>query len=144
MEQSPFVPLKSDETKLPSQVERKQLTDKIALLLNDDQDDLFLASNDIADRQTVFAKLSDEEKSQASFAVSKVNEVNTSPKKKTTGTKITANVFESGQDTIKQYVKSMGQHQVLSPEDEALLGRQIQVLNGWEQRRQELEETLVR
>lgn len=144
IQQSTFVPLKSDETKLPSQVERKQLTDKIALLLNDDQDDLFLASNDIADRQTVFAKLSDEEKSQASFAVSKVNEVNKSPKKKTTSTKITANVFESGQDTIKQYVKSMGQHQVLSPEDEGLLGRQIQVLNGWEQRRQELEETLLR
>ena len=148
IQENTFIPLKSDETKLPSKVERKQLTDKIALLLNDDQDDLFLASNDIADRQTVFAKLSDEEKSQASFAVSKVtNTVNISPelsKKKTKGTKITANVYESGQDTIKQYVKSMGQHQVLSPEDEALLGRQIQVLNGWEQQRQELEETFCR
>ena len=136
--------LQSDETKLPSVAERQHLTEKIALLLKDD-DDSFLAANDIADRQTVFARLSDEEKSEASFAVSKVTNrsSNLEERRKTKG-KVTANVLETGQDTMKQYVKSMGQHQVLSPEDESVLGRQIQILNKWEQKRQRLEETLLR
>lgn len=126
-------------------MEKQHLTDKIALLLkdDDDDDDSFLAFDDIADRQTVFAKLSDEAKSEASYAVSKVSASSKSMLAERS-TKITANVLETGQDTIRQYVKSMGQHQVLSPEDESVLGRQIQVLNGYEEQRQELEETLLR
>lgn len=145
--QQEFVPLKSDETKKPSHVERKFLTEKIALLLNED-DDSFLATHDIADRETVFTKLSDEEKSEAAFAVSGMT--SRSPGLKPTHTrptkkgKVTANVLETGQDTMRQYVKSMGQHQVLSPEDESVLGRQIVILNSWEDKRQQLEETLLR
>lgn len=142
-----FVPLKSDETKKPSRVEREVLTEKIAQLLNED-DDSFLATHDVADRQTVFTKLSDEEKSEAAFAVSKMT--SRSPELEPTHTrltkkgKVTANVLETGQDTMRQYVKSMGQHQVLSPEDESVLGRQIVILNSWEDKRQQLEETLLR
>jgi hypothetical protein len=143
-----FTPLKSDETKKPSRVEQELLTEKIALLLNED-DDSFLATHDIADRQTVFAKLSDEEKSEASFAVSKMSSMSPElePILKTRPSikgKVMANVQETGQDTIRQYVKSMGQHQVLSPEDESVLGRQINILNDWENKRQQLEETLLR
>lgn len=149
-EPASFVPLKSDETKLPTKVERQHLTEKIALLLNeneeeDENDNSCL--DDVADRQAVFFKLSDEDKNQASFAVSKMsNTRQTLPKEPSlkTGTKITANVLETGQDTMKQYVKSMGQHQVLSAEDESVLGRQIQILNGYEEERQKLEETLLR
>lgn len=144
-----FVPLKSDESKLPSQKERENLTNKIAQLLQDEDDDgdeLFVDdTSDVADKQTVFKKLSDEEKSQASFAVSKRrNRLSIEEPSLKMGTKVTANVLETGQDTMKQYVKSMGQHQVLSPEDEAVLGRQIQIFNAWERKRQKLEEQLLR
>jgi hypothetical protein len=146
--QQEFIPLKSAETNKPSRVEQELLTEKIAMLLNED-DDSFLATRDIADRQTVFAKLSDEEKSEAAFAVSKMTSMSielesgfqTKPTKKG---KVMANVQETGQDTLRQYVKSLGQHQVLSPEDESVLGRQINVLNDWENKRQQLEETLLR
>jgi hypothetical protein len=42
--------------------------------------------------------------------------------------------METGHDTIKQYVKSLANHQVLSPEDEVILGKQIQILARWEER----------
>ena len=54
--------------------------------------------------------------------------------------KVRASVKETGQDMMSQYVKSMGQHELLPKASEILLGRQIQILNKWEMVRQELEE----
>lgn len=150
--EAPVRPMKSKNA--PTKEERNQLTSQIARLMSeeteqDDDDDDSLG--DIADRQTVFAKLSDEDKSQATFAVSKATNPQASyleptrmGRAATKKGKITANVLETGQDTIRQYVKSMGQHQVLSKEDEAVLGKQIQTLSKWEEKRQHLEEKLLR
>lgn len=58
--------------------------------------------------------------------------------------RFTASVKETGVDTMSQYVKSMGSHELLPKDSEILLGRQIQILVGWENIRQELEEKLSR
>ncbi len=58
--------------------------------------------------------------------------------------RFTASVKETGVDTMSQYVKSMGSHELLPKESEVLLGKQIQILVQWESVRQELEEKLSR
>lgn len=126
------------------------MTEKIARLLSDETEFEESGSQEIADRATVFARLSDEDKSEATFAVSRDNnllQVDSEPiriKNSAKKGKLTANVMETGRDTMKQYVKSMANHQVLTPEDEAVLGRHIQVLVKWEDKRQQLEHTLLR
>jgi hypothetical protein len=149
---------KATPESLPSKEERSRLSEKIARLLNDDLDydatsaTALAASEEIADRAAVFAQLSEEDKNEATFAVSRqlnraMSSVSDEPLRrgnKARKGKVTASVLETGSDTIKQYVKSMGQHQVLSPEDESVLGKHIQILARWEEQRQVLEETLLR
>lgn len=138
---------------LPSEKERSQLTDKIARLLNfdafeEDERD----GHGVADKQTVHAKLSDMELREASDAVAKPlknRAVDTDEKVRKIGFstkkgKVTATVVETGKDTIQQYIKSISNHQVLSPEDELVLGRQIQMLQKWEAKREQLELSLSR
>lgn len=142
--------MKANPNSLPTLEERTRTTDKIARLLNDVTEIEETGTQEIADRATVFAQLSDEDKSEATFAVSREGNqfhsdsdpirLHNSAKKG----KLTANVMETGRDTMKQYVKSMANHQVLSPEDEAVLGRHIQVLVKWEEQRQQLEHNLLR
>ena len=134
---------------LPTISEQLQLTEKIAKLLSDESPQLPVGGDEqVADKKTVFAKLSDEDLREASDAVSKVNKKSDSNLERVrVGSKkgkVTANVMETGQDTIKQYVKSLANHQVLSAEDEIILGKQIQILGLWEQRRLELEHDLLR
>ena len=136
---------------LPTSLERTQLTEKISRLLSDESPLVHVGGDEqIADKKTVFAKLSDEDLRDASEAVATptTNNVNdlvtdhaTHRHKKG---KLMANVMETGQDTIKQYVKSLANHQVLSHEDEIILGKQIQILSKWEERRLELESDLLR
>jgi len=57
---------------------------------------------------------------------------------------IRAEVKETGQDMMSQYVKSMGQHELLSKDAEQLLGTQIQILVKYEQQRLQLEQSLGR
>jgi len=59
-------------------------------------------------------------------------------------TKVTASVKETGGDSMSEYVKSMGQHELLPQQSEALLGKQIQLLVQWEGVRHEMEEKLER
>jgi hypothetical protein len=136
---------KANPDTLPTVSEQLQLTEKISRLLSSDNNDASFGDDEdaIADKQTVFAKLSDEDLREASDAVSKANNVKPSSSNAAKKGKLTANVMETGQDTIKQYVKSLANHQVLSPEDEAVLGRQIQILSKWEEKRQELEDVLL-
>jgi hypothetical protein len=142
--------LKANPKSLPTSEERVLITDKIARLLNDEFEIEETSSQEIADRATVFAQLSDEDKSEATFAVSRdmnQHHVDSEPmriKNLAKKGKLTANVMETGRDTMKQYAKSMSNHQVLSPEDEAVLGRHIQVLVKWEEQRQQLEHNLLR
>lgn len=141
---------KANPDTLPTASEKLQLTEKISRLLSSEGPALPFGDEDIADKQTVFAKLSDEDLREASDAVSKANNKSSDIETTRNGLggakkgKLTANVMETGQDTIKQYVKSLANHQVLRPEDEAVLGRQIQILAKWEGKRQELEHDLLR
>lgn len=135
---------------LPSQAESDEITEKITRLLTADFDQSIpFKDEEIADKQTVFANLSEEDRREAVDAVSKgsLNELidpeaqirNLSKKGK-----VKANVMETGKDSINQYMKSLSNHQVLSPDDEKVLGKQIQVLTRWEEKRQELEADLCR
>ncbi len=115
--------------------------------------------HEIADRKAVMSQLSEMDKSAAAFAVAADNDLLASPLQKhqqpqvrqsTTRSSsssnkgggkqmITAKVLETGQDTMKQYVKTLGAHQVLSRQDEVVLGQQVQLFMKWERIRQELE-----
>lgn len=164
---------KSTEAPTPEQLEnaeartRKSLVDaKIAALLaDDDEDDGDIADGDLADKQTVYTRLSDTAKSQATAAISKSTSYGAASsggggaaagapltaasaagsrrvvsKKK----RVTAQVQETGRDTIQSYTKSFTNHELLSRESEAALGREIQILARWEERRQDLEVQLMR
>lgn len=63
------------------------------------------------------------------------------PKKKK---KVTATIRETGQDSMKHYLKSMGNHDLLNKNEEIILAREIQILIGWEETRVDLEARLSR
>lgn len=143
---------------------RKSLVDaKIAALLaDDDEDDGDIADGDLADKHTVYTRLSDTAKSQATAAISKSTSYGAAsssggaagPSLSTAGAgsrrvvskkkRVTAQVQETGRDTIQSYTKSFTNHELLSRESEAALGREIQILARWEERRQDLEVQLMR
>jgi len=58
--------------------------------------------------------------------------------------RIRANVKETGLDSMKYYMKSMANHELLSKNEEIILGREIQILIKWEKTREELESKLAR
>jgi hypothetical protein len=127
------------------------------------------AANQIADK-SIYFRISDEAKAKATRAVQKKEKTTISSNsgklrddldqqtwnmeeeddqlsmdtnvKKRGRTKVTANVQETGMDTMSSYVKSLGQHQLLPKDSEVLLGRQIQTLQRWEEMRQGLEKHL--
>jgi len=155
------------EAPTPDQLEnaeartRKSAVDaKIAALLadDDDEDGGDIADGDLADRSTVYTRLSDTAKSQATAAISKPSSYGAAasagggaPASATTAAgrvvskkkRVTAQVQETGRDTIQSYTKSFTNHELLSRESEAALGREIQILARWEVRRQELEVELM-
>ncbi|GMH98547.1 hypothetical protein TrST_g7051 [Triparma strigata] len=53
-------------------------------------------------------------------------------------------VTESGDASIRTYLKSMGSHSLLHSSEEIVLARQIQILLRWEETRNELESELTR
>ncbi|KAL3774232.1 hypothetical protein ACHAW5_002246 [Stephanodiscus triporus] len=58
--------------------------------------------------------------------------------------RVRATVKETGSDSISTYIKSLGQHELLFKDDEILLGRQVRILSGLEEKRHELELQLLR
>ena len=58
--------------------------------------------------------------------------------------KIKASVRETGFDSMHYYMKTMGNHELLQKNEEIILAREIQILIGWEGKRDELEAELVR
>ena len=58
--------------------------------------------------------------------------------------KIRANVRETGTDSMKNYIKSMCNHELLNKNEEIILAREIQILLKWEKEREELEQQLLR
>ena len=62
----------------------------------------------------------------------------------TVGRRIRANVRETGFDSMKYYMKTMGNHDLLQKNEEIILAREIQILIKWEELREELESDLLR
>jgi len=58
--------------------------------------------------------------------------------------KIKASVRETGTDSMKYYIKSMCNHELLNKNEEIILAREIQILIKWEKERETLEEQLLR
>mmetsp|Transcript_24152 Transcript_24152/g.59126 ORF Transcript_24152/g.59126 Transcript_24152/m.59126 type:complete len:429 (+) Transcript_24152:73-1359(+) len=58
--------------------------------------------------------------------------------------KIKASVRETGTDSMKEYMKSMCNHELLNKNEEIILAREIQILLKWEEQRDELETQLLR
>jgi len=58
--------------------------------------------------------------------------------------RIRASVKETGLDSMKYYMKSMANHELLSKNEEVILGREIQILIKWEKTREDLESKLAR
>lgn len=58
--------------------------------------------------------------------------------------RIRANVRETGFDSMKYYMKTMGNHDLLQKNEEIILAREIQILIKWEEKREELESQLLR
>ena len=58
--------------------------------------------------------------------------------------RITANVKETGFDSMKYYMKTMGNHELLKKNEEIILAREIQILIKWEEQREEIEAKLMR
>ena len=96
-----------------------------AALAADDDDD-------VAASATTTTAAADNDSSESSEAPQK--------KKK----KVTATIRETGQDSMKHYLKSMGNHDLLNKNEEIILAREIQILIGWEETRVNLEAQLER
>jgi len=62
----------------------------------------------------------------------------------TNGKRIRASVKETGFDSIRSYMKVMGNHDLLNKNEEIILGREIQILVKWEEQRELLEAQLLR
>lgn len=58
--------------------------------------------------------------------------------------RITASVKETGFDSMKYYMKTMGNHELLKKNEEIILAREIQILIKWEAEREDLEAKLMR
>lgn len=58
--------------------------------------------------------------------------------------KIKAQVRETGYDSIRSYIKTMCNHELLNKNEEIILAREIQILVQWEAVRDELEQELSR
>ena len=58
--------------------------------------------------------------------------------------RIQASVRETGYDSMKNYIKSMCDHELLNRNEEIILAREIQILLKWEEERELLESKLLR
>jgi len=58
--------------------------------------------------------------------------------------KVRARVRETGYDSMKSYIKTMCNHELLNKNEEIVLAREIQILIKWEEARDNLESELVR
>lgn len=59
-------------------------------------------------------------------------------------TRVRASVKETGYDSMKNYMKTMANHELLQKNEEIILAREIQILLRWEAKREELELKLLR
>lgn len=75
----------------------------------------------------------------ASSPKTRLMEETTGPKRR-----VTAKVRETGYDSMKNYLKTMCNHELLNKNEEVILAREIQILMKFEESREELEAQLLR
>jgi len=74
-------------------------------------------------------------------AVGKKKEIKVEVMKKR---KVRASVKETGYDSMRSYIKTMCNHELLNKNEEVVLAREIQLLIKWEEEREKLEEQILR
>lgn len=84
--------------------------------------------------------LSRKSEDKSEFVSSKLGIESEFPNKR----KIRASVRETGTDSMKNYIKTMCNHELLNKNEEIILAREIQILLKWEEQREELEQQLLR
>jgi hypothetical protein len=89
------------------------------------------------------SSINDDESSERSTTRSTTAQLQ-SQKLEIQGRRIRANVRETGFDSMKYYMKTMGNHDLLQKNEEIILAREIQILIKWEEVREELEGQLLR
>ena len=157
--------------KKKSEKKATRFNERLRSLLANDADEALLqpyrddspeAADQVADLRS-YGKLSEEARLKAKEAVREddplesdeeddLDDQGTAPRKRgrtvrTPGgrvSKVRATVSETGTDSIGGYIKSLGRHELLTKEDEVLLGRQVRMLTELEDRRLELEEEMMR
>ena len=115
-------------------------------------DDLDFSNNDIfgdggGNEQTPPPKKATATKSRQKIETSRVPQHSAAGQRnveETVGRRIRANVRETGFDSMKYYMKTMGNHDLLQKNEEIILAREIQILIKWEELREELESELLR
>mmetsp|Transcript_12506 Transcript_12506/g.18755 ORF Transcript_12506/g.18755 Transcript_12506/m.18755 type:complete len:505 (-) Transcript_12506:61-1575(-) len=115
-------------------------------------DDLDFSNNDIfgdggGNEPTTAPKKATATKSRQKIETSRVPQHSAAGQRnveETVGRRIRANVRETGFDSMKYYMKTMGNHDLLQKNEEIILAREIQILIKWEELREELESELLR
>lgn len=97
------------------------------------------SQEDINAAEAVFKK-SKKKPEMSDFVSSKKGIESEYPNKR----KIRANVRETGTDSMKHYIKTMCNHELLNKNEEIILAREIQMLLKWEEQREQLETQLLR
>lgn len=105
--------------------------------LSTQPDRLPASKRDIKAVESVFSKKS---KDMSEFVSSKHGIESEFPNKR----KIRASIRETGTDSMKHYIKTMCNHELLNKNEEIILAREIQILLKWEEQREELEQQLLR
>lgn len=106
--------------------------------LNTQMDSFSPSEADLMDAEALLSKKSSSAKSD--FINSKASIESEFPQKR----KIRASVRETGTDSMKSYIKTMCNHELLNKNEEIILAREIQILLKWEGQREELESQLLR
>lgn len=72
------------------------------------------------------------------------SEVNQKQQNQVSSRKQLINVKDTGMDSVRNYMKTMCNHELLNKNEEIILAREIQILVLWEKKREDLEAELLR
>jgi hypothetical protein len=105
---------------------------KVSDTLTPTSDDLRAAAERAFSKKSV-------DKKKAAYTATKIGIESEYPKRK-----IKASVKETGYDSMKTYIKTMCNHELLKKNEEIILAREIQILLKMEEQREALEQQLLR
>lgn len=101
-------------------------------------------SSQVAQSNRIIKASLEIQKSKATASELKAQAAAAADEKEKPKRRITASVKETGFDSMKYYMKTMGNHELLKKNEEIILAREIQILIKWEEERENLEAKLMR